>query len=326
MWSTGSWLLFLGGCPTPSEPACVDTPGAICTVVGTGDQGFNADGLDPLESWLYLPTVVRWDDEGRLLVDDYNNNRIRRLEADGTLRTAVGSGVHAYSVPGDGPLQTPLENPIDFSFGPDGAMYLSGSHECRILRIEEGGVVEVYAGTGDEGDSGDDGPAAEATFSAELGGMAFGDDGSLYVADTVFGTLRRITPDGLVTLVADGLSRPQGVAWQGGMVYVAEAGGGRVLGVEPETGDLAPIIDGLDMPFGVAADGDALLVADAGAGTILRWDGDTEVVAGGGTDAGEGVPAIDAKLDTPSSAERGPDGAIHVVEYGGARVRRITPE
>ena len=61
--------------------------------------------------------------------------------------------------------------------------------------------MSVVAGTGQPGFGGDGGPATDATLSYTVG-MAFGPDGSLYVADARANRVRRIDAAGIITTVA----------------------------------------------------------------------------------------------------------------------------
>ena len=47
--------------------------------------------------------------------------RVRVVDDDGTVRTRVGNGFHAYSE-FDLATETPLENPIDVAWHPDGRL------------------------------------------------------------------------------------------------------------------------------------------------------------------------------------------------------------
>src|SRR5262245_31701035 len=63
-----------------------------------------------------------------------------------------------------------------------------------------GQPVGVIAGTGASGDSGDGGPARQATFEYPTGLVL--DHDAIYVADDEANKVRRISPDGTVTTVA----------------------------------------------------------------------------------------------------------------------------
>src|SRR5947207_4417670 len=67
--------------------------------------------------------------------------------------------------------------------------------------IDSAGLLRVVAGTGAVGSAGDGGPATEAELNAS-GPIAFGPDGSLYVAERYNYRVRRITPDGVISTAA----------------------------------------------------------------------------------------------------------------------------
>ncbi|HET9888421.1 MAG TPA: hypothetical protein VFR10_13020, partial [bacterium] len=99
-----SFLLFfiLPGCggddsSGPAEPTCTD-PNQVCTIMGTGDWGFGGEGALPENVVLYWPIDLAFDFEGRLLVLDLNNSRLRRLDHDGHVRTILGTGVEAVEI------------------------------------------------------------------------------------------------------------------------------------------------------------------------------------------------------------------------------------
>ena len=110
-----------------------DLPGTICRIAGSdsGVLGYNGEALPALDSWLYFPTALAWMPDGRLLIDDFNNMRLRVVEVDGVLNTTVGNGIHAYAEPLAPSLESPMENPVDISVGPDGAVYIAELHAAR---------------------------------------------------------------------------------------------------------------------------------------------------------------------------------------------------
>lgn len=280
-----------------------DDPGVVCTVAGVpGAQGFNGDGFDALDTWLYYPTALAWAADGRLLVDDFNNMRIRALGDDGRLETVIGNGVHAYAVPGDA-LATPLENPIDLDVLPDGRVVIAELHAGRILVAEIGGDLDVLAGTGDIGFTGDGGPALEADLS-EAAGLGVSADGSVFVADTDNHCVRRIDADG---------------------ARIDRVAGGAGSGLAD--GDV-PMFRG---PQRVLATEDALFVADTYNHAVRRIDtatGVTTTIAGDGQPGheGDGGLAVDARLAEPHGLALAPDGSLLIADAANARVRRVRPD
>lgn len=322
-------MLFatLLACPAPEPPApdaCVPAHDVICTIIGTGDIGFNGDSLPADESWLYLPSALAWSPNGALTVVDYNNMRVRSVGKDGRLNTIAGSGAHDYSTPGISILASPLENPIDVLFADDGTMFLSASHEARVLRIGTDQVVTVYAGTGEEGNSGDGGPASDATFSAYLGGIALGDDGTLYIADTFNNNIRAVDAAGMIRTLPIQTQAPQGLTFAGSALYVASALDGEIRAYSPETELVKTVAAGLQYPWGVTvAEDGSLIIADSGHNQIVRVDGESRtVLAGTGLPGffGDGDDPLDAELSFPSDILLS-DDTIYFTDMRNAVVR-----
>ena len=70
----------------------VDANGTISTVAGTGEPGFSPDGTYAREARIDQPWGLAVDRGGRVYFSDSFNNRVRRIEPDGTFSTAAGSG------------------------------------------------------------------------------------------------------------------------------------------------------------------------------------------------------------------------------------------
>lgn len=156
--------------------------GTITTVVGTGESGFSGDGGDPLLAKVSFPPgsnpppagSLAFDEHGRLYFADTLNDRVRRVDFEENI---------IETVLGDGETET-LDNPRDIERGPDGRIYVADEFNNRVLRLDpENLEVDVVAGTGEAGYSGDFGPATEAELNGPTG-LAFDEEGSLYIADT----------------------------------------------------------------------------------------------------------------------------------------------
>src|SRR3954462_2986871 len=65
--------------------------GGICSWAGTGERAFNGDGLDRRVSALYWPMDLEFAPDGRGYVLDWNNHRVRRVNADDKFETVVGT-------------------------------------------------------------------------------------------------------------------------------------------------------------------------------------------------------------------------------------------
>src|SRR5690349_465169 len=70
----------------------VGTDGIIGTTAGNGKLKFGGDGGQGISAQLDLPTDLAVDERGNLYVVDFNNQRIRRVDASGTITTFAGGG------------------------------------------------------------------------------------------------------------------------------------------------------------------------------------------------------------------------------------------
>ena len=87
---------------------------------------------------------------------------------------------------------------------------------------------------------------------------------------------RQTVSPATVEVVAAGLEQPRGVALLDGVVYVAEAGGQRIVAFDAASGDeIASSLDSIAFvePFDLAAQPDgSLAILDAGSGQLLRFE------------------------------------------------------
>jgi hypothetical protein len=80
----------------------VDTNGIITTIAGNQQFGYDGDGGPATSAKFNGPTDVQIDAAGNLYIVDSSNNRIRKVNAAGTVSTIVGDGNYGYA--GDGGL------------------------------------------------------------------------------------------------------------------------------------------------------------------------------------------------------------------------------
>ena len=67
----------------------VNRKGIIRTVAGTGRPGFRGDGGPATKARLHEPYAVAVDAAGTIYATDHGNNRVRRVDAAGTITTIV---------------------------------------------------------------------------------------------------------------------------------------------------------------------------------------------------------------------------------------------
>jgi len=219
--------------------------GVISTVAGTGVAGFSGDGGPAAKAQLRQPHSIIFDKNGALLICDIQNHRIRRVDMKtGMIETYAGTG-EAIATPDGAPVKgAPLKGPRTFAMAPNGDLYLALREGNTIYRIDyKTQTLHHVAGTGENGYSGDEGPA----LSAKLGGpkgLAYSPKQGLYIADTENHVIRRLDPKtGIITTVlgtgtrGDGpeenplackLSRPHGLLAANGVMYVADSESHRI--------------------------------------------------------------------------------------------------
>ena len=174
----------------------------------TANARSNVLKMDDLGVVFSRPTGLALEPTGYLYVSDTQEGAIRIISPDGKADTLI-----------DG-----LDNPTGLCWAGD-SLYVAETGANRILRVTRG-MPEVVAGSGEEGFR--DGAAGEAQFSSPQG-VAVGPDGTVYVADTVNGAVRRIR-NGVADTIAvqNGTDlrtypmSPRGLCLVGNTLYVCD--------------------------------------------------------------------------------------------------------
>jgi DNA-binding beta-propeller fold protein YncE len=299
---------------SPGQPLEKGPRGTIDTFAGTGAQGFAGDGGSPLDAAFYFPMDVAVEPAtGLVHIVDYNNHRIRRIDADGTLHTAVGTGTLGDST---GPaLETELHHPGSIAFNPaTGDLLIVAWHVPRVKRlIVATSLVEDYVGTGVLGNTGDEGPVQQARFNYPSS-VAFDMSGGFYVSDQNNSRIRYV--DALDTVHAFAGTGIAGFSGDGGPALEAQF-------ANPD-GDV-------DAPAGrVCLDPEEkfLYVADSSNHRVRRIELATNVIttfAGNGTAgfSGDGGQAQDAMLNLPVDVDCDAAGNVYICDREAHVVRFV---
>jgi trimeric autotransporter adhesin len=334
--------------------------GAIETIAGTGEAGYNGDGIRASSAQLSRPEQAVFGPDGDLFIADSYNNRIRRADhRTGLISTVAGTGERGGGGDGGPATAAELHFPEGLAVDRSGNIFISDTVNRRIRRVDaKTGVIETYAGTGAVGLSADGAPARQAQF-LRLARIAVDPAGNLYVADSpahriyvidaATRTIRTFAGDGSLGFSGDGgpagaarLSYPEGVmAAANGDVYFADVANHRVRRIEAATdrittvagtgekgfsGDGGPASQArLWSPGRVWLDHSGnLLIVDILNARIRRVDADTGLIAtiAGTGDWGDHGPAEDAILSVPGDLVYAA-GKIFFADYGTRRIRCV---
>jgi RHS repeat-associated protein len=326
----------------------------LSTVAGSPTTaGYSADG-PASGSLLYYPESVAVDPQGNVYVAE--RTRIRRIDrATGRITTIAGKTYGDYSGDGGPAIQAELNYPRGLVIDAAGNLYFSDTYNNRIRKITPAGFITTVAGTGEPGYNGDDMPARSAKLYQPWD-LALDAQGNLYIADSGNHRLRRVTPDGWIETVGNGiypwggypgrtvqLETPSGLAVAAdGSIYVALRNRHIVFRIDPSgtawhvAGNGSPDFSGAFTRDGVPATqtylsypGD-VTVDSAGNLYITSYNqvrrvGPTGLitrVAGGGQNPGDGIFAASAQSGADGLAFDG-QGTLYIA--GWHRVRKVTP-
>jgi sugar lactone lactonase YvrE len=152
--------------------------GQVTPLAGAWDVKGMVDGPGATARFS-APYYVIVRNDGRLLVTDFDNNRIRVVSLDGTTETLSGATEAGFA---DGPMNTArFSRPQAMSVAANGDIYVTDLGNFRIRRIT-GDRVETVAGSGKGGWVDHDDPLSAELYGLE--GLAVVPDGSMvYFAD-----------------------------------------------------------------------------------------------------------------------------------------------
>ncbi len=279
------------------------TKGAECLTPLSGSskryQNFLTDGARYIN-----PHGIVCDAGGNLYVAHYNGAIIRKFDTAGHPTLFAGNGRTQYSLYEQPATTASIGQPNGMTMGPDGALYIADEANDVIAKVTQDGQLYLVAGIpGKTGYTGDHGIAANATFNNPWG-LAFDNDGNLFVADSKNNAVRKIDVNGVVTTYA-------GTGKKG---YDGDG--------EAATAAL------LNTPKGLATDKDGnLYIADESNHAIRKvgTNGIIETIAGDGVkgSAENGIAAKDARLNHPRDVAIDANGSLWIIDFDNDPQKRI---
>jgi sugar lactone lactonase YvrE len=284
--------------------------GVITTVAGIGTSGFNGDGGPAISAQLNKPYAAAVDTAGNLFIADYGGNRVRKVTPNGIITTVAGNGTQDFGGDGGPATSAQLSWPSGVAVDTAGNLFIADFGNVRVRKVTPSGIITTVAGIGPawygtSGFGGDGGPATSAQLDNPHG-VALDSAGNLFIADQGNNRVRKVTPNGIITTVAG--NGTQDFGGDGGPATSAQ----------------------LFWPSGVAVDtAGNLFIADYGNQRVRKVTpgGVISTVAGIGSYgfSGDGRAATAAQLYNPSGVALDSAGNLFIADYGGNRVRKVTP-
>ncbi len=341
----------------------VSPNGIIRTVAGNGTSGASGDGGPAIAAQLSSRAGVAVDASGNLFIADTQNNRVRKVAADGTITTVAGGGAGGASGDNGPAVGAQLSGPNAVAVDASGNLFIADELDNSIRRVTANGIITTVAGRfGCCGSAGDGGPATAASLVLPTG-VALDGSGNFFIADSQNGIVRKVSTDGIIGTVAgistsapsggdDGpalnarLSAPNAVAVDcDGNVFVADYKNNRVRKIstggvistvagngtaQSFSGDGGPATSAAIWgPAAVAVDGSGnLFISDSVNQRIRKvsTSGTITTVAGNGNSgfSGDGGPATKAALENPDGLAVDSSGDLYIADTFNGRVRKVS--
>ena len=255
------------------------------------------------ETEISLVDGIAVDKKGNVFIAMREHNIISRIDTKGMMTRYAGSGESGFSGDGGLAIKANFKTPAGLAFDPEGNLYIADRENHRIRKIDTSGNISTFAGIGEAGFSGDDGPSVKARLSLPSG-VAIDKKGNLYISDRSNDRIRVVDKKGVIRTYA----------------------GSGVAGFQ---GDAGPALKAqLDKPFGIALDeAENLYIADRNNNRVRKVspEGIITTVAGDGGFffMGDNGPAYQASVAAPTGVAVDKKGNLYIADRNNNRIRLV---
>jgi NHL repeat len=297
----------------------------VSLVAGFGQYyGPLGDGGPAGHGSLSFPAAVAVDSAGKLYIADTGVSRIREV-SNGVINTVAGGGTLGENGPA---INAQLNNPTALAFNPAGSLFFADAANFRVGDLANAAISNA-AGNGNIGYSPDGLTAASAPLYNPAA-VALDPAGDIYISE-----------GGAVYKVSNGLiAEMTGVPFSAGNFIVGGVAVDQAGDVYFSGGDIFELVAGTNTPItldieamfprGLAFDAAGnLYIADTGNNRVTQFsNGVLKTIAGTGGKVpgfgGDGGPAADALLSSPSAVAVDAAGNVYIADTGNNRIRKVT--
>jgi sugar lactone lactonase YvrE len=267
----------------------VDTNGVFTIFAGTqASSTFSGDGYAATTAHLRNPQRLAMDSKGVLYIADKENNRIRKVNTDGTIHTIAGVGGnatttgHAFTGDGGPAVLAGIGQPEAVAVDSFGNVYLTDNTNNRVRMVSVAGPTGILL-TNSSGALLTDntrvintvvggGSATQVNLGASTNpltailsspaGLAIDSANNVYISDrgnnrilylnnylsSCSGTPAVCSTAPTLSVVVSGLSSPSGIALSGTKLYIAETGANRIDVFDTSANTLTTVVQGPTFP------------------------------------------------------------------------------
>ena len=268
---------------------------------------------------------------------------------NGIITTIAGSGTAGYAGDNGPATNAQLYYPYSVRLGASGNLFIADTYNSRIRNLATNGVITTVAGNGNEGYSGDGGPATNASLNKPHD-MVLDAFGNLFISDWGNNRIRKVGTNGIITTFVTGVNPMALAVDASGNLYITstsnalsalepgcilEEGTNGVMTLVAGGGFEGAVYQGpatnagLYSPDGVAVDPTGnLLIADGGNQDVLKVESNGTITAVVNVtqetgNSGDGGPAITAELDSPGGLAVDAFGNLYIADLGNNRIRMV---
>ncbi len=277
----------------------------VSRIAGTnGTQGSSGDNAAATAATLSAPLAVLARADGSVLIADFGNNRVRKVDVGGIITAFAGDGTLGFSGDGGQASSAQLDMPSSLAVDAAGNVFIGARGAIR--KVNPSGVISTVAGNGTPDNLGDGGQATVARVGS-VWGIRVDTANNIYFTDNTYGVVRKI--DGATGVITR-------IAGTGSTVTAFAAD--NVAALTAPLGTLSGIM--------IQADG-SLLVAANGHNRVRKIipGGNITTVAGTGVgqSTGDSGAATLAAVNQPWGLESDGEDGFYVAEVDGNRVRKV---